>query len=448
VIGDGFVPKPLQERAAVTIERVLAGTAELLDLAPEPEVTLTAISERSGVSTGSIYHHFGSRDQVILAAHARRFVRLMQRQRELLTPALTADAAPDLLAALERLLELIGQGVRDHDRVVGISVIAAARSRPELRQRISDDLKATTGHLAAHIAAAQSRGMIRPDLPPDALAVLMQVIVTMSRTAVPSDPGLDAEEWTAVVRALVHALVVHECPGSCVLSSQGADLPSADRRGGRAARPERLRVDVAVAPPDDEQILLQAVIAILDRDGPDGVVLRTVCEQVGVSPSWVHRRFGDRRQLIAAARLELARRHALREVDAFATLLDGARDEQSLARRLVEVVGEVGAAGSPEPHLERIDLVASAMHASGVRAAWMDVTGAVIDRMTMTLGALQERGLLRRDLPVRAVAQLLFGFMTAGVIARLAGIPPDAWTEVSAAVVDVLVRSVPGSSDA
>ena len=141
--GDRLVPEPIQERAAATVERVIASTADLLDRAEESDVTLAAIAQHSGISTGSLYHHFGSREDAIVAAHARRFARLMQHQRELLGPALRAHDAPGLLAGIEALIGAGAPGARASGRDVALTVLSASRHRPELLQRVTAELAIT-----------------------------------------------------------------------------------------------------------------------------------------------------------------------------------------------------------------------------------------------------------------------------------------------------------------
>jgi AcrR family transcriptional regulator len=269
--------------------------------------------------------------------------------------------------------------------------------------------------------------------------VLLQLILLMIGTAGTSEPRRVAIEWAAVVRVLVHALLVHDCPAACGLRLDGAQHPHGAEAAERSARSALTLGDVTVAPPFDELALLQAVIETLDQHGPDAVVLRELCDRVGVSASWLYRRFGDRRQLIDAARLEIARRQSLREVETFTQLIEVGENREQLVRHLTELVQGIGEASSSAPHLERIDLVASTLHEPGLLAAWIDIAAIAIDRMAMTLDELQRRGSMRDDLSAAAVGRMLWGLMTAGVVARFAGIDADAWASLTAAVVGVLV---------
>gem|GEM_PF-5554504 len=68
-------PWPTHRRAELTIRAAIDATVELLDELPERRVTFEAIRLRSGVSQGSLTHHFGSRAGLLAAAHVERYAR-------------------------------------------------------------------------------------------------------------------------------------------------------------------------------------------------------------------------------------------------------------------------------------------------------------------------------------------------------------------------------------
>lgn len=59
-----------QQRSRLTEQRILRAAIETLGERGEAGITMDAVSERAGVSVGSIYRRFGSRDELILAMTA------------------------------------------------------------------------------------------------------------------------------------------------------------------------------------------------------------------------------------------------------------------------------------------------------------------------------------------------------------------------------------------
>jgi AcrR family transcriptional regulator len=62
-----------------------------------PALSVHEIRDRSGVSVGSLYHHFGSREGIVLALYERWLVALLDRIRE---AALAARSAQGLVQAM------------------------------------------------------------------------------------------------------------------------------------------------------------------------------------------------------------------------------------------------------------------------------------------------------------------------------------------------------------
>jgi len=436
---DDLVPAPRQRRAEDTVARLVAATSGLLDDDDESAVTLAAIEEASGISSGSLAHHFGGRGGAILAAHGRRFQRLMERQRDLIVPLFGAADTEEALAHFDVLLDGLRSGGEPRDRLTALSVLAAARHRPELRRFVAGELSATTARIAEQLVAAQGAGIVDGRLPPAATAVVLQAVIVLSRTAVDAAPRLETEDWLTLLRTLVHAMLIHDCPATCGLHT--ARTPTA--RAAPAPVPD--------APPEEDLALIETVIGLLRRDGADAVVARQACADAGVPLSTFHRRFGDRRHLIDAARVEVCRRQALREMAGFAALLDEVEvegqgqgqvegaDATRFAARLAAQLCELGAMRDPEPHLDRIDLIASAMFRPELVDEVARVTGSAVDRIAETVASAQARGLMRSDLAPDPVARLLWGLLSTGVVASAAGVTASEWEELIGVTVAVLV---------
>ena len=82
-------PHAVRSRGAATMERALIVVAEILDEGGEASLRLADVSRRSGVSIGSLYHHFESREGLIRAARERQFLQSLPTD---------ADDVADLLA--------------------------------------------------------------------------------------------------------------------------------------------------------------------------------------------------------------------------------------------------------------------------------------------------------------------------------------------------------------
>lgn len=75
-----------QQRGEATVERLLDAALEVYSSVGQPGFTVQAVTARSGVSLGSLYHHFGSFDGLAAALYTRCMEQLCY----------------DVIAALER----------------------------------------------------------------------------------------------------------------------------------------------------------------------------------------------------------------------------------------------------------------------------------------------------------------------------------------------------------
>ncbi|MFD8826989.1 TetR/AcrR family transcriptional regulator [Streptomyces sp. NPDC059605] len=79
-----------QQRGEVTVDRLLTAALEVYATSGRPGFTVTAVTEASGVSLGSLYHHFGSFDGLAAALYTRCMEQLFDEMIAALHRARTA----------------------------------------------------------------------------------------------------------------------------------------------------------------------------------------------------------------------------------------------------------------------------------------------------------------------------------------------------------------------
>jgi AcrR family transcriptional regulator len=99
------VRKPLQARSRALLEVVLEATAQILEKDGYEGLTTNHVAERAGVSVGSIYQYFHSKDELVLALvdrHMDRLVALVGGELAAAVDLPLAEGARRVIGALVR----------------------------------------------------------------------------------------------------------------------------------------------------------------------------------------------------------------------------------------------------------------------------------------------------------------------------------------------------------
>jgi AcrR family transcriptional regulator len=169
--------EPKQARARATIEAILAAAAQILVHDGLEAATTNSIAQRAGVSIGSLYQYFPSKEAVIFAL-VERHVQKLQRQLEEVIAA-HGDAP---------LEEIVPTYVK--------AMLAAHRVEPKLHRVFSEQLPKLAGRDALMRWSEETERMIR--------GVLHQHRDRLR----PSDIEMAAFVLLHAVEAITHASVI------------------------------------------------------------------------------------------------------------------------------------------------------------------------------------------------------------------------------------------------
>jgi AcrR family transcriptional regulator len=196
---------------ATTVERALKVVGEILDAGGEASLRLADVSRRSGVSVGSLYHHFGSREGLISAARERQFTKSLPSQVKDEVAYLAAASSPEEF--LDRFDEVSRAG-DDPQRAVGrrrrFEMIGAAARRPG---HLGGILGMQTAHVDLFeelVRSIKARGWLPDDVDARAFALLLHA-TSMGRVLLEIDEEpVSLDDWHRVVRSVVEGLVVDQ----------------------------------------------------------------------------------------------------------------------------------------------------------------------------------------------------------------------------------------------
>jgi AcrR family transcriptional regulator len=193
-------PRARSSRAVETVGRALDVVTLMLEEGGDASVRLAEVSKLSGVSVGSLYHHFKSRTGLIAAARERQFSRDLSYPGQLGANAyLAAETPADFIRVVDEMLMTSETPEAVAGRQHRFEMIGAASARPE---ELSGVIGLERDFLDAgeQIAIAlQDRGWLREGIEPRAFALFLHSL-SMVRVVRDLDDVVSMEAWRMVAR--------------------------------------------------------------------------------------------------------------------------------------------------------------------------------------------------------------------------------------------------------
>ncbi|WP_308315803.1 TetR/AcrR family transcriptional regulator [Streptomyces sp. CC228A] len=233
---------PKQQRGEATADRLMDAALRLYGTSGEQGLTVSAVTKASGVSLGSLYHHFGSLDGLAAAL----FVRWNERLMDTLVSALTRSAS--VRDGVRAVVEAYLGFVREH-RDAALFLHASDPSRHmmhhgrQVREVQSASLAAIAAWLEPHVAA----GEIDPLPGPLVESLVMGPVVATARRWLSGIDDQDLDEAARVLpdriwRSLApdpaapdQATPGRATPDPAARGQAGPDQAAADQAGPGAA---------------------------------------------------------------------------------------------------------------------------------------------------------------------------------------------------------------------
>jgi len=195
-------PQPVQSRARDTIDAVIQVTNEALKAGGEAAVRIQDISAKSHVSVGSIYHHFGDRDGLIRATYVHNF-----------SAAITEDIqrakrwwqnihnASELDSHREEMQEFLNSHFSHQSPLERAAIIGNSAGRPILRESLATVQHQLTDELTEVMQMLQDRGILRKDVKPRAVSVMILGMLFGRVVAMLDNDPVDDSSWNDAMLA-------------------------------------------------------------------------------------------------------------------------------------------------------------------------------------------------------------------------------------------------------
>ncbi len=183
---------------------LISTTVKLLDTKLPNEIAVDEILETSGISKGSLYHHFEDLSELLEVAQVERYAAWVDRSVEALAGMLSkVKTREDIVAGLKLVTRFTQDTKYSKTRFQRARAIAAAEHNPRFRKLLADEQKRLTDALIDLINEARNKGLYASDFDAHAGAVLVQAYTLGMIVDDFVDEQMDPEAWYALIDKVV-----------------------------------------------------------------------------------------------------------------------------------------------------------------------------------------------------------------------------------------------------
>ena len=187
-----------------TFERLVLSTIELMKEFLVEEISTDMVLQHSGVSRGSLYHHFEDLADLLETAMVRIFAETVDRNIELIRGLIEKAAdATEFYRATEQFNHVTQDPARRDVRFERFRLIGFACKNPRMAEKLAIEQARLTEIYADLFREAQAKGLMSNDFDPRAAAVLIQAY-TLGRAVddLVADP-VDPDAWNSLIMKIV-----------------------------------------------------------------------------------------------------------------------------------------------------------------------------------------------------------------------------------------------------
>lgn len=186
-------------------KRLLTETVvDLLSTKKPNEILADEVLELSGVSKGSMYHHFEDLQQLVETAQVFRYSQWIDASIEFLTKYVAkARTQEELRNALRILTEQTQSDERKDSRAERAQALAACMQNPRMAKQMGAETQRLTDAIADVTEEVKNKGLFRSDINSKALATFIQAY-TLGKLVNDYNPtGVAESEWNDFIMNIV-----------------------------------------------------------------------------------------------------------------------------------------------------------------------------------------------------------------------------------------------------
>lgn len=178
--------------------------ANMLDAMKPSDILADEVLEVSGVSKGSMYHHFVDLQELVETAQVFRYSKWIDASIEFMTTAvIAAKNIEELRSAMVTLTQFTQSDERKSARAERAQALAACFENPRMAMQMGEQTQRLTNAITDIVSEVKNKGFFRSEVNPLALATFIQGY-TLGKIVNDYNPnGVSEQDWNDLIMLIV-----------------------------------------------------------------------------------------------------------------------------------------------------------------------------------------------------------------------------------------------------
>lgn len=183
-----------------TRERLIDTMTGLLDQKAPEQINVDEVLSVSGISKGSLYHHFEDFSDLLEVAYLRRFAAFVDVSCDSIAEVIaTSTSRDEMLTGLRGITRRTQSPALASLRLERLRAIGLAGGNERFRVRLAVEQQRLTDALADVVRESQLKGWFRSDFSPHVVAVFVQAYTLGRVLDEIAESPVDNDEWVAII---------------------------------------------------------------------------------------------------------------------------------------------------------------------------------------------------------------------------------------------------------
>jgi AcrR family transcriptional regulator len=193
-----------------TKELLITAAVELLDAKPGERLLVDEVLAHSGISRGSLYHHFQDFNDLYEAALLHQFSRMVDASADRMAGLLTSAYSPaSLRDALFAMTELTQADANAQNRLLRARIIGEAKGNSNFNAKLGIEVDRLNQVLEDLIHEAINRGWFKPEFSARSIALFIQAYTLGKVLNDVTTSPVPEVEWNQLINSAIDRLLIN-----------------------------------------------------------------------------------------------------------------------------------------------------------------------------------------------------------------------------------------------